>query len=329
MDTPEPILPDHRSGFIAVIGRPNVGKSTLLNRLLGQKIAITSPKPQTTRDPLLGILTLPDAQFLFTDTPGIHKPLHKLGEYMVQAAADVIADADVVLWLVDINPPPTAEDQGIAELLQHLETRRHKRIQLPPLVLGFNQVDRWHSNATEQAERVAAYRSLLGWLEERSGGEHPPVSTAIFSAVTGAGTAELLALVRSLLPAGPQYYPEDQVTDAQVRYLAGETVREKALLLLQDEVPHSLAVEVNDFVERTPELTYISAVLYVERESQRPIVLGKGGAMIKRIGQAARPEIEAMVGTKVYLELWVKVWDRWRRRESLLRQLGYAMTRNT
>ncbi|MBO9392479.1 GTPase Era [Caldilinea sp.] len=316
---------DHRSGFIAVIGRPNVGKSTLLNRLLGQKVAITSPKPQTTRDRILGILTTEDAQMLFLDTPGIHRPLHKLGEYMVQVAADAIADADVVLWLVDINMRPTEEEQAIIDLLRHLTTRKRKRIQLPPLILGLNQIDRWHGDAEATAARVREYTALLDWLPEKTEDEQPALQTVLLSAATGAGIEALLALVRSLLPAGPRLYPEDQITDMNLRHMVAEIIREKALLLLQDEVPHCLAVEVDEFVERSEKLTYISAVLYVERESQKPIVLGKGGSMIKRIGQMARPEIEELVGTKVYLELWVKVWERWRRRQNLLKQLGYAV----
>ena len=322
----EPAPPsDHRSGFVAVIGRPNVGKSTLLNRVLGQKIAITSPKPQTTRDQMLGILTTADAQMLFLDTPGIHRPLHKLGEYMVQVAADTIADADVVLWLVDINTPPTDEDIAIAELLQQLTTRKKRRIKLPPLLLGFNQVDRWGGDAESTAVRVREYEALVGWVSGSHHAERPAVSTAVFSAATGRGIDELLAAVRALLPAGPRYYPEDQITDVNLRYMAGEIIREKALYLLQDEVPHSLAVEVDEFVERSATLTYISAVLYVERDTQKAIVLGSGGSMIKRIGQNARPEIEELVGTKVYLELWVKVWERWRKRQNLLKQLGYAV----
>lgn len=322
----ESALPDdHRSGFVAVIGRPNVGKSTLLNRVLGQKIAITSPKPQTTRDQMLGILTTADAQLLFLDTPGIHRPLHKLGEYMVQVAADTIADADVVLWLVDVNSPPTEEDRAIAGLLQQLTTRKKRRIKLPPLILGFNQIDRWGGDAESTAVRVREYEALLGWVAGTTPDGRPAVSTANFSASTGRGIDDLLGLVRTLLPAGPRYYPEDQITDVNLRYMAGEIIREKALYLLQDEVPHSLAVEVDEFVERSATLTYISAVLYVERDTQKAIVLGSGGTMIKRIGQNARPEIEELVGTKVYLELWVKVWERWRKRQNLLKQLGYAV----
>lgn len=320
----ETLPDDHRSGFIAVIGQPNVGKSTLLNRLLGQKIAITSPKPQTTRDQLLGILTTDDAQFLFLDTPGIHKPLHRLGEYMVAVASETIEDADIVLWLVDLNGRPTVEEQGIAELLQRLQ-RKHK---LPPVVIGFNQADRWSGGESDTCIRINEYVGLVDWLvgKARTNGT-PLLSTAVFSAANGVGVTELRTLLRGLLPLGPRYYPEDQVTDLQMRFIAGELIREKALLLLQDEVPHSVAVEVDEFIERGPNLTYISAVIYVERESQKGIVLGKEGSMIKRIGQTARPEIEEMIGTKAYLELWVKVWERWRRRENLLRQLGYAVER--
>ena len=171
------------------------------------------------------------------------------------------------------------------------------------------------------------YEALVGWVAGAGQPDavRPAVSTAVFSASTGRGVDDLLALVRALLPAGPRYYPEDQITDVNLRYMAGEIIREKALYLLQDEVPHSLAVEVDEFVERSATLTYISAVLYVERDTQKAIVLGSGGSMIKRIGQSARPDIEELVGTKVYLELWVKVWERWRKRQNLLKQLGYAV----
>jgi GTP-binding protein Era len=242
---------------------------------------------------------------------------------MVQVAADTIADADVVIWLLDINSPPTDEDRAIAELFRQLTTRKRKRIKLPPLILGFNQADRWGGDDVATKARVGEFAALLAWLDDSP--HRPTVSTAVFSAATGKETDNLLALVRGLLPLGPRYYPEDQVTDVDLRYMSAEIIREKALYLLQDEIPHSLAVEVDEFVERSETLTYISAVLYVERESQKAIVLGSGGSMIKRIGQAARPEIEELVGAKVYLELWVKVWERWRRRQNLLKQLGYAV----
>jgi len=316
----EPLPEDHRSGVIAVIGRPNVGKSTLLNRLLGQKIAITSPKPQTTRDQLLGILTLDDAQMLFLDTPGIHKPQHKLGEYMVQVAAETIEDADVVLWLVDVNLTPTDEEMVIADLLRSVYRRKR---QLPPVILGLNKLDVPGAAAASFDDRRLEYSALLAWMgdqPEQNRGLHP----VGFSALTGAGIDDLVATLRGLLPHGPRYYPADQVTDLQTRFIVAELIREQTLRLLEQEVPHSIAVLVDEFTQRNEDLTYISAVIYVERDSQKGIVLGHGGRMIKRIGQAARPEIEELVGTKIYLELWVKVWEKWRRREGMLRRLGYV-----
>jgi GTPase len=313
-------LVDHHSGFVAVIGRPNVGKSTLLNRLLGQKLAITSPKPQTTRDQLLGILTKENAQIMFLDTPGIHKPKHKLGEYMMAVAEETIRNADLVLWLVDINVMPTDEDQAIAALFQDLYSRER----LPPLLVGLNQSDRWAGDATITAARVAAYQQLLSWRQGVDGSESPALALR-FSAHTGEATDDLLETLRQQLPLGPRYYPDDQITDMQTRFIVAELIREQALHYLDQEVPHGIAVEVDEFTERNEKMTYISAVLYVERQSQKAIVLGDGGKMIKAIGQAARPDIEQLVGTRVYLELWVKVWEKWRKRAGMLRQLGYAV----
>jgi GTP-binding protein Era len=317
----EPVPPHHRSGIVAVIGRPNVGKSTLLNRLLGQKIAITSPKPQTTRDQLLGILTEEDLQILFLDTPGIHAPQHKLGEYMVRVAQETIADAEVLLWLVDINTPPKEEERQIAEILR--TTKR--RGPLPTLVFGLNKADQRPGGADDAADRAAEYFALVPWLNP---GENAlAVTWVALSGLTGTGVDALMVLLRERLPFGPRYYPEDQVTDLQVRFIAAELIREQALRLLQQEVPHSIAVEVDEFSERDDGLTYISAVIYVERESQKGIVLGQRGSMIKKIGQAARPGIEELVGARVYLELWVKVWEKWRTRDGMLRRLGYAISK--
>ncbi len=303
-----------------MIGRPNVGKSTLFNRLLGQKIAITSPKPQTTRDQLLGIMTDDDAQIMFLDTPGIHTPQHKLGEYMVGVAAETVKNADLVLWLVDVNTAPRDEDRHIAELLGRLYRAHRSSTPLPPLVIGLNKIDQWSGDAAGTAQRVQEYLALVtrfGALE-----------TALFSGLKGQGVDELKATLRRRLPLGPRYYPADEVTDLQVRFLAAELIREKALLFLQQEVPHSIAVDVDEFTERSADLTYISATIYVERDSQKGIVLGENGSKIKKIGQAARPEIEDLVGTRVYLELWVKVWEKWREREGTLKRLGYAMSRS-
>jgi len=279
---------------------------------LGQKIAITSPKPQTTRDQLLGILTLENSQILFLDTPGIHKPQHRLGEHMVTVATETIDDADVVLWLVDVNAPPTEEDRAIAELL--VKVARRSKQKLAPLVLGLNKLDLPESAALVEA-RTTEYTALIGDIQ---------IETMAFSGLTGKGVDELIDELRELLPPGPRYYPADQVTDLQTRFIVAELIREQALHLLAQELPHSLAVVVDEFTQRSEEMTYISAVLYVERETQKPIVLGQGGKMIKRIGQRARPQIEELIGMKVYLELWVKVWEKWRKREGMLRRLGYA-----
>lgn len=313
---PEAVPPDYRSGFVAVIGRPNVGKSTLLNRLLGQKIAITSPKPQTTRDQLLGIYTDDKVQMLFLDTPGIHAPQNKLGEHMVRVAQETIEGSDLVLWVIDVNTPPKSEELQIAKLLQQAYQKRS----LPPLILLLNKIDQGPSE-TVSPERVAAYLDLVPWLEPER------VTSHALSGLTGAGIDELMALLHERLPIGPRYFPEDQVTDMQSRFIVAELIREQTLYLLQKEVPHSIAVEVDEYSERSDQLTYISAVIYVERDSQKSIVLGQRGAMIKKIGQAARPHIEELIGTKVYLELWVKVWERWRTREGMLRRLGYAISK--
>lgn len=320
---------DHHSGYVAVIGRPNVGKSTLFNRLLGQKIAITSPKPQTTRDQLLGIYTEENLQILFLDTPGIHRPEHKLGEHMVEVATKTILDADIVLWLVDAGVKPTEEDIHIAEVLRKL----HQKHSLKQIALGLNKTDQQRAKDTAEW-RSEEYSELLAWW----GGSHESPQSAIrnsqspillcrFSARTGEGIPQLIETLRSALPVGPRYYAEDEVTDLQVRFIAEEMIREKALLLLQDEVPHSIAVEIDEFTERSETLTYISATIYVERPTQKAIVLGEGGKMIKKIGAAARKEIETLLETKVYLELWVKVWERWRTRPDLLQKLGYAPER--
>ncbi len=296
---------NHRSGFVALIGRPNVGKSTLMNRILGQKIAIVSSKPQTTRTTMLGILTRPDSQIVFVDTPGIHKPLHKLGEYMVETALSALEDVDVVLWLVDISSPPHDEDILISQRLNRLKRNA-------PVILAGNKVDL--ASSSEVKDREAMFRQLAPgalWIE--------------ISATRGDNLEKMLSMLRELLPRGPRFYPPDQVTDAQERFIAAETIREKALVFLRQEVPHAVAVVVDEYKERPFGLLYISATIYVERDSQKGIVLGKGGRMLKRIGQAARKELESNTGRKVYLELWVKVRPRWRKDENALRWFGYDL----
>lgn len=309
------VLPEgHRSGFVSVIGRPNVGKSSLMNAYLGQKIAIVSPKPQTTRNRLLGILTLPEAQVIFVDTPGIHKPLHKLGEYMCEQALKAISDADVVLWLVDVSTPPTTEDEEIADLLA-------KRSEPVPLIMGMNKTDLLKPE--HEAALVSQHRELLA----RAAPGQPEPPWMLISATRGDRRDELLRLIISLLPPGPRYYPADQVTDQPERFLAAELIREQAMLHLHQEVPYGVAVVVDEFKERSPEMTYIGATIYVERENHKGIILGREGSMLKKIGQAARQEIENLVGTRVYLDLWVKVKPHWRRNEKELRRLGYPLSR--
>ncbi len=296
--------PDHRSGFVAVVGRPNVGKSTLMNAYLGQKIAIVSEKPQTTRNRLPGILTREDAQIIFVDTPGIHAPLHKLGEYMVETAARAIPDADVVLFIVDVSVPPTGEDALVAEAI------RERGAELP-VIMALNKIDLLPSSESPHAKTYLDMLQPTAWL---------PIS-----AVRGDNRDELLDLVLAHLPLGPRYYPEDQITDQQTRFIAAELVREAALRRLRHEVPYALAVVVDEFKRRSEDMTYVGATIYVERDSQKSIVIGQGGKTLKDIGKAARTEIESLVDTRVFLELWVKVRPKWRKKEDELRRLGYAM----
>lgn len=306
----EPELPpDHRSGFVAVVGKPNVGKSTLMNAYLGQKIAIVSPKPQTTRNRLLGILTLErergdvaNAQVIFVDTPGIHRPLHKLGEYMVDQAVRAIPDADLVLFMVDVSQPPNDEDREIAAILQ-----RQREL---PVLLVLNKVDLVGEG---QPGYAADYQSLV---EARD--------SITISALEGENRDRLLEMILEQLPLGPRYYPEEQITDQQLRFMAAELVREAVMMHLRQELPYSVAVVVDQFKERSEDLTYISANVLVERDTQKAIILGQGGTMIKRIGRDARRQIEELLGTRVFLELWVKVRKKWRADEQELRRLGYA-----
>jgi len=314
---------DFRSGFVAVVGRPNVGKSTLVNRLLGQKIAIVSSKPQTTRNRLLGILTRSDAQVILLDTPGVHTPKHRLGEAMVATAASVLRDADAVLWIVDGSDEPAEEDRQVARLLGNLSAS-------VPVILGLNKCDRMgladaRDVGRKSRARIEVYRFLA-----------PQAEPLLISAERGDNLDRLMDLVVSKLPPGPMLYPEDQVTDQMERFMVGELIREQVLLKLRDEVPHSVAVAVQEFRQGEPkpgelkdEMTYISAVIYVERDSQKPILLGKDGQMLKRIGQDARIAVEELVGTRVFLDLWVKVRPRWRDTDEELRRLGHEPPRAT
>lgn len=292
---------DHRAGFVAVVGKPNVGKSTLMNALLGQKVAIVSEKPQTTRHRILGILTRPDAQLVFMDTPGLHKPHNKLGEAMVETARRAIPDADLVCFLVDVSQSPNRADEIIAEMVSRSDA---------PRMLIMNKVDLLRPDQVELA--AAPYRALGQFDAE-----------ALVSATAPSGLDVLLELMVELLPYGPRYYPEDQVTDQQERLIAAELIREQVLAKLREEVPHAVAVVVEQFKEREDGKVYIDANVFVEKDSQKGILIGRGGSMLKQIGQDARRQIEAMIDAPVYLELWVKVLKNWRKKEHLVRRLGY------
>ncbi len=299
----EPLPPGHRSGFVAVIGRPNVGKSTLMNQLLGHKVAIVSPRPQTTRTRIRGILTRPDAQMIFVDTPGLHKPFHKLGEVMVATATAAIPDADVVLFVVDVSVMPTEEDQMIAQLIRQRTSN--------PVILVLNKMDLLPPEKVKP--HTEAYWALVpdhaGWM--------------MTIATEAVNLDKLLDMVIAHLPEGPRYYPSDLITDQTEREIAAELIREQVLHFTREEVPHSVAVVVEEYKERETGGVYIAATIYVERESQKGILIGAGGQMLRRIGTAARQEIERMVGGKVYLELWVKVSKNWRRDLRQVRRMGY------
>jgi GTP-binding protein Era len=293
----------HKSGFVAVIGRPNVGKSTLMNRFVGEKVAIVSSKPQTTRTRILGILTRADVQVIFVDTPGIHRPLHRLGEIMVRTATHAIPDADVVLFIVDVSVPPGGEDHMIADILAK-ETDA-------PVILVLNKMDRL---APEKVEpHTEAYWELAPFHDE----------WMMTVATEGVNLDKLLARIVALLPEGPRYYPREYITDQTEREIVGELVREQILRRTYHEVPHSIAVLVEEFNEREEGVTYIAANVFVEKESQKGIIIGSRGRMIRQIGSNARQAIERMIGGKVYLDLWVKVRKGWREDERALRRLGF------
>jgi GTP-binding protein Era len=308
----------YRSGFVAVVGRPNVGKSTLMNYYLGQKIAIVSAKPQTTRNQLLGILTLPteefpdlNAQVVFVDTPGIHNPHHKLGEYLVEEAQSAMPDSDVIVWLVDSTRPPGREEEMVVGAIQ---AARKKEPDIPVL-LAMNKIDLLSGNPDARSEAMQPFLALF-----------PDVTARFSVSATQAEACDvLLREIVSQLPLGPMLFPEDQVTDQQVRFLAAELIREAALNILREEVPHSLAVVVTEFKQRHEKLTYISANLVLERKSQKQIVIGEHGRTLKHIGSQARPQIEALIETRVYLDLWVKVRPGWRKKKNELKWLGYSL----
>jgi GTP-binding protein Era len=292
-----------KSGFVAVAGRPNVGKSSLINALLGQKIAAVSFRPQTTRRQQLGILTRDDAQIIFTDTPGIHQPKHKLGKYMNMEAATALEESDVILFMVDGSVPPHDEDRLIADTLVELKIQA-------PIILVVNKID------------LVDGKDLTGQIEKYQGFV-PQAQLIPISAVLGDGLPKLLEVVIERLPEHPPYFPPDQVTDLYEREISADLIREAALNILRDEVPHCIAIRIDEFTERGDGGAYIEATLFVERDSQKGIVIGEGGGMIKRLSTAARLEIEKMSGRKVFLRLRVKVRKNWRNDENALRLFNF------
>ncbi len=299
-------MTEYRSAFIAIIGRPNVGKSTLVNVLLGQKIAAVSPKPQTTRKRQLGILTTDTAQLVFVDTPGIHRPRYKLGEFLNQEAEEALEGVDVVLWLVDISVRPMEEDQQIASLLARLPSQT-------PLVIAANKIDLVPAEALTL--HIEAYRTLL----------KREAQVIAISATENRNLDQLREVLIALAPARPPEFDEEQVTDSYERDIAADLIRESCLQKLRDEVPHGVGMRVDEFIERENGMLYIAATVFVERESQKGIVIGEGGKMLKQIGSLARKEIETMDGRPVFLELRVKVLKDWRNDENALRRLGYKI----
>ena len=303
---PSTSSPDHRSGFVSLVGRPNVGKSTLLNRLLGQKIAIVSPKPQTTRNRIRGIRTLPEAQIVYVDTPGLHPPRGKLGHFLARTAAEALAEVDGVVFVADATEPLEALDDRTLATLHTVAA---------PVLLALNKVDRVR-------DKSRLLPLLQGYAARYAFRELIPLSAA-----NGVGVAQLEAAVLRLLRPGPAFYPGDTLTDQPETFFVAETIREQLFLSTRQEVPYASAVRVEELVDRGPQgPVYIRALIFVEQSSQKAIVIGARGAMLKRIGQAARRELEAFFGVPVYLDLWVQVRKRWRRDAQALRELGYRLT---
>lgn len=293
---------NYKSGFVALIGRPNVGKSTLMNHLIGQKIAITSEKPQTTRNRIQTVYTDERGQIIFLDTPGIHKAKNKLGEYMVNVAENTLKEVDVILWLVEPTTFIGAGERHIAERLSKIKT---------PVILVINKIDTVKSKE-EILTFIAAYKDILNFAEII------PVS-----ALKEMNIEDVKSSIFKYLPAGPQFYDEDTVTDQPMRQIAAELIREKALRMLDDEIPHGIAVVIDQMKERPNGIIDVDATIVCERDSHKGIIIGKGGSMLKRIGTAARMEIENLMDTKVNLKLWVKVRREWRDSDMYMKNYGY------
>jgi GTP-binding protein Era len=294
-------MTEHKSGFVAIVGRPNVGKSTLLNRIVGQKIAIMSDKAQTTRNKIQGVYTTPDTQIVFIDTPGIHKPKHRLGDFMVETAYSALREVDVTLFMISADQKRGKGDDFIIERLKKSEV---------PVYLIVNKIDKVHPDAL--LETIQDYSSQMEFAE-----------VVPISATEGNNFETLMNVLEENMPEGPQYFPEDQITDHPEYFIVSELIREKVLLLTRDEVPHSVAVVVDSMKRNENDKVHVQATIIIERDSQKGIIIGKGGKMLKVIGTKARQDIERLLGDKVYLELWVKVQKDWRDKQTYLKDFGY------
>lgn len=291
-----------KSGFVSVIGRPNVGKSTLINRVIGQKISIISDKPQTTRNKIHGVYTTDHMQMIFIDTPGIHKPKHRLGDYLVKIAKSTLNEVEAILFVIDAQEGYGKGDQYILEHLQQVET---------PIFLVINKVDLIHPD--DLFPIIDTYKDKCNFEE-----------IIPISAKEGNNVNHLIDILSKHLPDGPKYYDEEQVTDHPERFIISELIREKVLRLTREEIPHSIAVVIENIEKRNSNAIYIQAVIITERNTQKGILIGKRGQMLKEIGKRARVDIEALLGTKVFLELWVKVQKDWRNKQRWLDQFGYS-----
>lgn len=295
-------MTEHKSGFVSIIGRPNVGKSTFVNRVIGHKIAIMSDKAQTTRNKIQGVMTRDDAQIIFIDTPGIHKPKHKLGDYMMRVAKNTLSEIDAIMFMVNVNEDIGRGDEYIMEMLKNVKT---------PIFLVLNKIDLVHPDTL--MPKIEQYQSYMDFTD-----------IITISALEGLNVDHFIDVLKSFLPEGPKYYPDNQISDHPEQFVVSEIIREKILHLTSEEIPHAIGVNVDRMIKEDEDRVRIEATIYVERDSQKGIVIGKGGKKLKEVGKRARRDIEMLLGSKVYLELWVKVQRDWRNKVNFIRQIGYV-----
>lgn len=295
-------MTEHKSGFVSIIGRPNVGKSTFVNRVIGHKIAIMSDKAQTTRNKIQGVMTRDDAQIIFIDTPGIHKPKHKLGDYMMRVAKNTLSEIDAIMFMVNVNEDIGRGDEYIMEMLKNVKT---------PIFLVLNKIDLVHPDTL--MPKIEQYQSYMDFTD-----------IIPISALEGLNVDHFIDVLKSFLPEGPKYYPDNQISDHPEQFVVSEIIREKILHLTSEEIPHAIGVNVDRMIKEDEDRVRIEATIYVERDSQKGIVIGKGGKKLKEVGKRARRDVEMLLGSKVYLELWVKVQRDWRNKVNFIRQIGYV-----